>query len=307
MIYCEKGAVLLTLRKFLQRWTAMSPATLIYIIAVLILYLIITLFIDVSLTYCLILEAAIILFSIVASLIEIREDSPDFESRLIGKAFKDAKRTSKTFRKAFSLLHSGDLAGALDYFNELKNEKLGKHERAVLCFYLGRCYEVMGYPTNAAKFYRESLDSDIGIDEVYLIAARAYTSNGSFAEAEEVYDSLLSRDTKLENIYTDLGMVYIKANNPDKALETFSKALKLHHNYSFALGGCALAYLLKSDTVNARFFFSQAIINNIDDSDGFTEYYCSVAESKGLGEEIGIKPRPKLYFDPSLLRGDREV
>jgi tetratricopeptide (TPR) repeat protein len=286
---------------------AMSPATLIYIIAVLILYLITTLFFDVSLTYCLILEAAIILFSIVASLVELREDSPDFESRLIGNAFKGAGGNAKTFRRALTQLRSGDLAGALDLFNELKNAKLTGRERSVLCFYLGRCYEVMGYPTNAAKFYREALENGIGIDEVYLIAARAYTSNGSFTEAEELYGSLLTRGTKLENIYTDLGMVYIKANNPDKALETFSKALKLHHNYSFALGGCALAYLLKSDTVNARFFFSQAIINNIDDSEGFSEYYYSVAESKGLGEEIGFKPRPKLYFDPTAFKGDREA
>jgi tetratricopeptide (TPR) repeat protein len=286
---------------------SISPATLFYIVAVLLIYLVLSLFIEINLTYFLVIVATIVLFSIIASLIDTPNDVSEFEDRLISGAFSGSGKTSKTFRKAYAMLHSGDLADALDCFNELKNAKLRKNERAVLCFYLGRCYEVMGYPTNAANYYREAIDADIGLDEVYLIAARAYTSNGSFTEAEEVYGSLLRRNTKLENVYTDLGMVYIKANEPDKALETFSKSLKLHHNYSFALGGCALAYLLKSDTVNARFFFSQAIINNIDDTDGFTEYYCSVAESKGLGDEIGVTPRPKLYFDPTMLKGDRET
>jgi tetratricopeptide (TPR) repeat protein len=284
----------------------MSPATLFYIVAALLIFLVISLFIPLDRNYFLVLVAVIILFSIVASLINTPEDVSEFENRVINGAFSGPGKHSKLFRKGYTLLHSGDLADALEYFNELKNAKLGRKERAVLCFYLGRCYEVMGYPTNASNYYREAIESDIGPDEVYLIAARAYTSNGNFTEAEEVYGSLLRRNTMLENVYTDLGMVYIKANMPDKALATFNKSLKLHHNYSFALGGCALAYLLKSDTVNARFFFSQAIINNIDDTDGFTEYYCSVAESKGLSDEIGVTPRPKLYFDPSLFKGDRD-
>jgi tetratricopeptide (TPR) repeat protein len=286
---------------------SIAPATLFYIVLILLVYLVISLFIDLSLNLLIVLEIAVILFSIFVPLMGEAETSSWFEYRIVGDSFKGLGNKARTFRRGCSQMRYGDVSDALESFNELKTAKLVGRERAVLCFYLGRCYDVMGYPTNAANYYRESLDADIDIDEVYLITARAFTVGGNYDEAEEIYEALLSRETKLENIYTDLGMVYIKANKPDKALETFSKSAKLHHNYSFALGGLALAYLLKSDTVNARFFFSQAIINNIDDTDGFTEYYCSVAESKGLGDEIGVSPHPKLYFDPALLKGGKEL
>jgi tetratricopeptide (TPR) repeat protein len=290
----------------MYRFVSFAPLTMFYIILILFVYLILSLFFQIEMTYLLVLEVAIILFSILNALIYDSVNKPEFESRLIGNTFSGIGTKAKLFRRACDHMHFGDLSDALEVFNTLKNKNLTKREKAVLSFFLGKCYEVMGYPTNAVNYYRQSLEEDIGLDEVYLITARAFTVNGDFTEAEEVYDDLLSRDSKLENIYTDLGMVYIKANQPDKALETFSKSLRLHHNYSFALGGCALAYLLKSDTENAKFFYSQAIINNIDDLDGFTEYYCNIAESKGLADEIGVKPHPKLYFDPTLLKGDVE-
>jgi tetratricopeptide (TPR) repeat protein len=290
----------------MYRFVSFAPLTMFYIILLLLVYLVLSLFIEIGITYFLVVEVAIILFSVLNALIYDPVNKSEFESRLIGNTFSGLGKKAKLFRRGCDFLHFGELSDALDTFNKLKNTNLTQREKAVLSFFLGKCYDVMGYPTNAVNYYRESLESDIGLDEVYLITARAFTVNGDFTEAEEVYDALLSKESKLENIYTDLGMVYIKANQPDKALATFSKSLKLHHNYSFALGGCALAYLLKSDTENAKFFFSQAIINNIDDIDGFTEYYCSVAESKGLSDEIGVKPHPKLYFDPALLKGDVE-
>jgi tetratricopeptide (TPR) repeat protein len=199
------------------------------------------------------------------------------------------------------MLNEGNVNGALEGFTELKDTELKGRQRAVLLFYIGRCYQFMGYPTNAARYFLECVEAGIGVDEVYTLCGRELTACGDFSSAETIFNELINRNAHSEFVYTDMGMLYIKANEPDKALDTFSRSIKHHMNYAFALGGCALAYILKNDPTNAKFFYAQAILNNIDDADGFTDYYISVAETHGLSDEIGIKPRPKIYFDPNKL------
>jgi tetratricopeptide (TPR) repeat protein len=161
----------------------------------------------------------------------------------------------------------------------------------------------MGYPTNASQKFRESIENGIGVDEVYTLCGREMVSCGDFRAAEYVYNELLKKGSDSDYIYTDMGMLYIKANEPEKALDAFSTSIKKHMNYAFAMGGCALAYVLKKDAANAKFFFGQAVLNNIDDVDGFTEYYISVAETQGISDELGVKPKPKLYIDPAKIIG----
>jgi tetratricopeptide (TPR) repeat protein len=231
---------------------------------------------------------------------------PSYDRRIIKDSFQSGGKRCRLFHKAYRCYQESDFNEALNIFNEIKDYNLREREGAVLSFYIGRCYQFMGYSTNASMHFRDSIDKGIEVDEVYTLCGREMVSCGNFSAAEEVYNELLKKGSDSDYIYTDMGMLYIKANEPEKALEAFSTSIKKHYNYAFAMGGCALAYLLKKDAANAKFFFGQAVLNNIDDVEGFTEYYVSVAETQGLSEELGVKPKPKLYIDPAKFVGGDE-
>jgi tetratricopeptide (TPR) repeat protein len=249
------------------------------------------------------ITVAIIIFgySVFAALWDNPMQETPHDKRIIKDAFSGGGRRARRFNRTLRLLAEGNIPDALDEFNNLKAQTPSGREHAVLCFYSGRCYQYMGYPTNATKLFKEAIDTGIDADEVYTLCGREMVTCGDFAGAEDVYNLLLERHSSSDYVLTDIGMLYIKSNNPEKALAAFSNSISKHMNYAFAMGGCALAYLLKKDPENARFFYSQAILNNIDDSEGFTEYYLSVAETQGLADDIGIKPKQKVYLDPAGL------
>jgi tetratricopeptide (TPR) repeat protein len=294
------------LKKYFQRWSKTAHVTLITVTIIVVLSVIFGDYqlygYDMTLIFNVIL-LTVIGYSFFFAAYNSAEPPPPYDRRIIKDAFDGASKYCRLFYKAYQKYLEGDFADALTEFNDIKEFELKKREKAVLSFYIGRCYQYMGYPTNASKQFRDSIDNGIGVDEVYTLCGREMVSCGDFSAAEDVYNELIKAGSDSDYIYTDMGMLYIKANDPEKALDSFSTSIRKHMNYAFAMGGCALAYVLKKDSANAKFFYGQAIINNIDDVEGFTEYYLSVAETQGLSEDIGIKPKPKLYIDPAKLTG----
>ena len=74
-------------------------------------------------------------------------------------------------------------------------------------------------------------------------------------------------------------MLWLKKGIAEKALEYFSLSAEKHMNYSFALGGCSLSYLLMKDFEKSRTYYSLAIVNGVPDMSGFKEYYAEIANS----------------------------
>ncbi|MDR0974146.1 MAG: hypothetical protein LBL80_00405 [Ruminococcus sp.] len=294
------------MRKFFSRWAKNAPRTLFWLCILIIIAAFCEWFVphDVNLTRSFFLAMVILIGYSFFFTAYNGSEQPSYDKRIIKDSFQGGGKCSRIFSRAYKLFSESDFAEALTMFNELKEYNLKGRESAVLSFYIGRCYQFMGYSTNASQKFRESIENGIGVDEVYTLCGREMVSCGNFSGAEDIYNELLEKGSDSDYIYTDMGMLYIKANEPEKALEAFSTSIKHHMNYAFAMGGCALAYVLKKDAVNAKFFFGQAVLNNIDDIDGFTDYYLSVAETQGISEDIGVKPKPKLYFDPSKIVGD---
>ncbi|MCD7731249.1 MAG: tetratricopeptide repeat protein [Oscillospiraceae bacterium] len=236
---------------------------------------------------------------------ELRRRTAD--AKIIGDCFSGFSKKSRLFSSGFSSFKKNMLDDALEDFKKIEDMDISERERAVLCFYIGSCYRYMGYPTNAANYYSKSIDNNIDSDYVYILAARCCVSNGSYAKAMEIYNLLLGKDEYFEYVYTDMGMCALKSENPDKALEYFKLSIAEGKNYSFALGGCSLAYLMKKDIDKSKEFFSKALINNINDVDGFRQYYCSVAEANGclglIDENIRKKAaesEPREYANSGL-------
>ncbi|MCH5348782.1 MAG: tetratricopeptide repeat protein, partial [Oscillospiraceae bacterium] len=157
---------------------------------------------------------------------------------------------------------------------------------SVIYFYTGRCYQLMGYPSNGARYFRQALDNGLKLNDTYLLTARCLTQNGSFDEALEYYNILAERDAYFDFIYTDMGIAYLKKGDGEKAFECFTRAVDEGRNYAFALGGCSLACLQMKNLDDSRKYYKRALMCNMDDINGFKIFYCNIAESVGLLDEI---------------------
>lgn len=193
---------------------------------------------------------------------------------------------SRMLSRAVIDMHLFDFNSALDSFEELAEKALSDNQRAVLSFYTGRCYQLMGYPANGVKYFQKALELGLDINDTYLLAARCLVQNGRYDDAVDYYNILVERECRFDFIYTDIGIAYLKKGDSEKALEAFNKSIDEGRNYAFALGGCALAYLLMKDVEKSREYYKNAFRCNMDDVIGFKIFYCNIAESVGLLDEI---------------------
>ena len=212
---------------------------------------------------------------------------------------------AKLLREAVIDMHLSDLNGALEKFKWLEEKELPDDKRSVLCFYMGRCYQLMGYPSNGVRYFQEALEKGLKLSDTYLLTARCLTQNGRFDDALECYNALLEKDCYFDFIYTDMGIACLKKGDGEKALEYFTKSVDEGKNYSFALGGCSLAYLQMKDLDKSGEYYRKALTCNMDDVNGFKIFYCNIAEAVGLLDEID--PQMKLRSDAGFGQGDEII
>ena len=222
----------------------------------------------------------------------------DFDKMMVYGRFGGG-RNSKKLKEAVIELHLYNFNDALDTLKEIEEEEEDEGRLSVENFYMGRCYQLMGYPANGAKYFREAIDNGLKLNDTYLLEARCLTQNGRFDEAVDCYKVLLERNCYFDFIYTDIGIAYLKKGDSENALEYFKKSVDEGKNYSFALGGCSLAYLQMKNLEESNKYYKKALMCNMDDINGFKIFYCNIAESVGLYDEIdpNIKRRSGIGKD----------
>lgn len=215
----------------------------------------------------------------------------DFDRMMVYGRFGGG-RNSKRLKDAVIELHLYNFNDALDTLKEIEDEEEDEGRLSVVNFYMGRCYQLMGYPSNGARYFGEAIDKGLKLNDTYLLRARCLTQNGRFDEAVDCYKVLLERDCYFDFIYTDIGIAYLKKGDSESALTYFKRAVDEGKNYSFALGGCSLAYLQMKNLEESGKYYKKALMCNMEDLNGFKVFYCNIAESVGLYDEI----------DPSIKR-----
>ncbi len=193
--------------------------------------------------------------------------------------FSGFKPASRYFHKGLAAMEEHELGLAINYFKQSEENPMTDDEHAVLSNILGICYKLSGYPTNAALYFSKAIDLGLDTAEIYLDAARCYTAAGSFDEALACYEHLSSLDPVPECVYNDIGLLWLKRGDGKRSLEYFTLSAEKHMNYSFALGGCSLAYLLMRDYEKSRSYYSLAVLSGVPDLSGFKEYYAEIANS----------------------------
>ena len=224
---------------------------------------------------------------------DYRKNNPD--GNLIGNSFSGINIRNSAFHLGVERLRRGNFAEALEFFDTVEEYELKQREEALVCFYKAECYRFMGYNTNAAMWYVKAVENDIGEGFVYVLAARCYTNAASYSQAMELYRTAESKNCFYESLYTDMGMCCLKAEKPDEALGYFDLSVQTGRNLAFALGGCAIAYIMKKDVEKSREFYRKALVSGLTDVKGFIDYYRSTAEACGCTDKI--KDFSKLVFD----------
>ncbi|MDD7429394.1 MAG: hypothetical protein PUK49_06440, partial [Oscillospiraceae bacterium] len=212
------------------------------------------------------------------------------EKPMFGRVFRGLDLASFKFRKAEQLHSEGHFSDAIHAYKEVEEYKLTPREDAVLNFYLGMCYRDMGYPTNAAASFEKSDDVYFLHPSVLLNAERSYLDAGNFFKAEDISDRMFERKYD-ENYYrflwSDRGRIYLRANEPDKAIEAFQKGLDAGIDLCGAYCGLAVAHLMKRNVPLSRSYVEKAALSGgIASQEGFYVYYGEVARSLGLFEEV---------------------
>ncbi|HAM69404.1 MAG TPA: hypothetical protein DCP68_07305 [Ruminococcus sp.] len=204
------------------------------------------------------------------------------DEHLIGKNFSGFRKADKLFSTGLDLYAHDHAREALDTFLQLKKEyELTESEDGVLSFYTGRCYQLLGCASNAVPYYRRARQNGFSAPFAMLFEARSCAEGGDFEGSLKLYDYLLSHDRPdtFFFLYTDIGYIYIRQNQPDQAIEWFERSIREQQNYAFALSGMAIAMLQKGEFETAHDYYYKALINRLKEPASFRSYF---AETKQL-------------------------
>ncbi|MGN0696317.1 MAG: tetratricopeptide repeat protein [Oscillospiraceae bacterium] len=213
------------------------------------------------------------------------------DKQIRGRCFKGIDFASIKFRKAMELYGDDHFSDAMHMFKAVEEYKLRPREQAVLSFYMGLCYRDMGYPTNAAVCFETSDKLYFTHSCVLLCAERSYVAAGNFFKAEEISDRMfeMKYDEKYYRfLWSDRGRIFLRADEPDKAIEAFETGMSKGLDLCGAYCGLAVAHLMKREIPESRSYVEKAALSGgIGGQDGFFVYYGEVARSLGLFEEVG--------------------
>ena len=205
-----------------------------------------------------------------------------YDSELIGYNFVGISKKSRIFRQSVENLFSQSLNQALGGFKEIEEkyaDKLAESEKAVLYFYIARCYDIMQYYPNANSYYimsgKNRADSVALKNILSLLHARCLGAMGDAEDAAEKCAAVLADENNLYRCYvrTDMGRMYLMLDNAEEALKWYGEAIENKENTADAYGGMAVAYAMLSNAEKSENFYKLALINNIDDKEGFKELY----------------------------------
>ena len=146
------------------------------------------------------------------------------------------KVEEQKFFEALKICNDKDIDNLLQYFSS-KSLKYEQKEKSCIEF-------LRNYPTNKYSAYVLMLLNTLYMEHKYKDKAFEEMTNISkdmikcaellqydkLEEAEKIYLSIIERDKYIYNAYSNLGLIYIKMSNHDKANAILQKALEINPN-----------------------------------------------------------------------------
>lgn len=235
-----------------------------------------------------VINLIIIFCTIIINIIKFRGQSIHrIDSELIGNNFIGFSKKSRLFRENVEYFFYKNYPRALEGFRSIdENYKLSVSEKAILYYYIARCYDLMGYYTNAYRYYDMSSKNGFNDDSITLLKARCLGYMGDIEQALEIYSGI-NQETNRYYIFvrTDIADMYLHNRQPEQALKWYLEAVEHRENYAAALGGCSLAYLMLGNQEESEKYYKYAIMQNINDMEGFKAFYKEVKQAAIKGSD----------------------
>lgn len=153
-----------------------------------------------------------------------------------------------------------DYSAILSYVQKTGKEKLlgsvlmnrsFDNKDAWTCYRIGEAYQQAGKITDAYLFYKRANElAPLNIDFMNKLGGN-FISQNKTGEAKEIYEKIISEDSRYAPAYCNLGFIYLKNGNKEKALEYYNKALALDPDYEQALLNKAGLYLYEKKNSEA--------------------------------------------------------
>ena len=209
---------------------------------------------------------------------KLRQSPHRYDAELVGDNFIGFGKKIRIFHKAQQELFSDLIPQALSDFRQLEEEfadKTTPGEKALVYFYIARCYQIMDYTPNAVRYYEMAEQTGSAPEISGFFHARALGENGDTDEAAAKYEKILADENNQYRRYVrcDVGRMYLHLNDGEKALKWFSEAIEMHEDYANALGGAAVANTILHNFEQGEELYRQAMLNDINNPDNFTDYY----------------------------------
>ena len=210
-----------------------------------------------------------------------------YDADIIGCEFTGLSRKSRSFSRALGFYAEHRYHTALDAFMDMDKEFDGiltQSEKSLVCFYTARCYDIMKFYPNALMNYVRAGELGFCNKVLPFLVARCTGENGDVDEALRLFDEF-RRDREssyADYVPTNIGSMYLSLNQPEKALEWFTEAVKKRQDYASALGGAAIAHLLLGNADESRAYLEKALLNHVADPAAFINYYKSLYDAKTL-------------------------
>ncbi len=223
----------------------------------------------------------------------IKKGFHPYDSELIGDSFIGVSKKCRDFNECLEALFGHMPNRALNGFKAMEEEygdTMSADEKAVVYFYIARCYDLLKFYPNAYRYYKLSAESGFTNGVLKFLTARCVGSLGDTEAALTLYDEVISDRTNqfVPFVRTDIGKMYINLNDGKNAYRWYSEAVNRHENYAEALGGAAVALLLLHRFVEAEEMYNMAVLNRIKDIENFKKFYhdiYSMEQSKTVSAE----------------------
>ena len=136
---------------------------------------------------------------------------------------------------------------------------------------------------------------------INLLETRARSMRGGTRSNRARSSDRVELLTRLRNYHHDLAQIYLRFNEPQKAVETFTKVLEIDEKYVPALTGIGIAYQMLDDVKRAETYLRQAVTLSPNDEspDAYNALGYLYAEQGVRLEEAATLVRRALESTPT--------
>jgi tetratricopeptide (TPR) repeat protein len=107
--------------------------------------------------------------------------------------------------------------------------------------------------------FLDDLSTEQFLAQVHNNLGVIYSERREYARADDEYDAALRLDKRLPAAWYNRGKNLIEQGDPEGAIRSFTKAVRLHPNDTWALNNRGLAYRQLGKTEKARADFEAAL------------------------------------------------